>query len=61
MGIKTFRTIISRTYIIEADEKAYDEYVALEALSKFNHELQFGLITANVDDFNIKIIKENEI
>jgi hypothetical protein len=60
MAIKNYSVKVSRTYIIEIDDKADDEFVKLEALSMFNRELQFGLITANRDDFNLEIIGKDD-
>ena len=60
MAIKNYSVVVSRVYTIEMDEKATDEFIELEALSMFNHELQFGLITANRDDFNLEILEEDD-
>lgn len=60
MAIKNYSVVISRAYTVEMDEKATDEFIELEALSMFNRELQFGLISGNRDDFNLEILEEDD-
>ena len=60
MAIKKYTVIVSRTYKFKADDEATDEYIKLGVLSMFNSELQFGLITANRDDFNLELLKEDD-
>lgn len=57
---KDYTVAISRYYNVELDDKATDEFIELEALSMFNRELQFGLISANKDDFHLEIINKDE-
>ena len=60
MAIKKFRVEISRIYEIDLDGKASLEFVQKIAMSKFNRDLQFGLVSANDDDFQSKIIYKND-
>lgn len=59
MAIRNYKVEISRLYTIEIDtsnEKDIDnEYIKFQALSQFNNDLQFGLISANMDDFSCRI------
>ena len=59
MAIRNYKVEISRLYTIEIDtsnEKDIDnEYIKLQALSQFNNDLQFGLISASIDDFSCRI------
>lgn len=56
MAFKKILVEISRVYEIEVDEKSSMEFVQKTAMSEFNRDLQFGLISANNDDFKSKII-----
>ena len=59
MAIRNYKVEVSRLYTVEIDisnEKDIDaEYIKLQALSQFNNDLQFGLISANMDDFSCEI------
>ena len=56
MAIKNIAVEISRTYIISVDDKSSLEFMQKTAMSEFNRDLQFGLVSANEDDFKSKII-----
>ena len=59
MAIRKFEVIISRGYIVEVDmgnqKKIDEDNIKLQAMSKFNNDLQFGLISANKDDFACEV------
>lgn len=59
MDIINYKVEISRLYTIEIDDSnrkdISPEYIKLKALSQFNNDLQFGLISANEDDFKCEI------
>ena len=56
---KKHKVVISRKYEVDIDmnnPKEVDvDYIKLQALSSFNRDLQFGLISANMDDFSCEI------
>jgi len=60
MAIKNYSVVVSRVYTVEMDENSTNEIIELEALNMLNSELQFGLITANRDDFNLEILEEDD-
>ena len=60
MAIKKFTVNFTRQYEVEADEKATDEYVIKLAQSEMNSDMEFGFISADLDCFSAKIIKEND-
>ena len=59
MVIKNYKVEISILYTVKinvSNNKGIDsEYIKLQALSQFNNDLQFGLISANQDDFKCEI------
>ena len=60
MATKRIAVEISRVYEVEVDEKSSLEFIQKTAMSEFNRDLQFGLISANEDDFQSKIIYNND-
>ena len=57
MAIKTFEVAFTRIYSIDLDEKATDDFVIKYARSKFNNDMEFGLIDALEDNFSAEIIE----
>ena len=55
---KPFKVIFSREYDIKLPENCSDEYVIAAAFSELNVDLQWGHITADKDNFDVKLIKE---
>lgn len=59
MDIRNYKVEISRLYTVEIDvsdgRDVDGDYIKLQALSQFNNDLQFGLISANQDDFKCEI------
>ena len=60
MAIKKFVINFTRQYEIEVDEKATEEYIIKLAQSEFNSDMEFGFISADLDCFSAKIIREDE-
>ena len=60
MAIKKFVVNFIRQYEVEVDEKATEEYVIKLAQSEFNSDMEFGFISADLDCFSAKIIKEDD-
>lgn len=60
MAIRKFIVNFTREYEVEVDEKATEEYVIKLAQSEFNSDMEFGLISANLDCFSAKIINKND-
>lgn len=56
MAIKDIMVTFSRIYGVSVDEKSSEEFIIQKARDKFNNDIQFGLITANKDDFRGEII-----
>ena len=60
MAIRKFVVNFTRQYEIEVDEKATEEYIIKLAQSEFNSDMEFGFISADLDCFSAKIIREDE-
>ena len=60
MAIRKFVINFTRQYEIEVDEKATEEYIIKLAQSEFNSDMEFGFISADLDCFSAKIIREDE-
>ena len=60
MDTKKFIINFTRQYEVEVDRKATDEYIIKQAQSEFNCDMEFGLISANLDCFSAKIINKND-
>ena len=60
MAIRKFIVNFIRQYEVEVDEKATEEYVIKLAQSEFNSDMEFGFISADLDCFSAKIIKEDD-
>lgn len=58
MAIKKYIVNFTRQYEVDASEKATDEYIIKLAQSEFNNDMEFGFITADLDCFSAKIVKE---
>ena len=60
MAIRKFVVNFTRQYEIEVDEKATEEYIIKLAQSEFNSDIEFGFISADLDCFSAKIVREDE-
>ena len=60
MATKKFKVNFTRQYEVELDENSSDEYIIKYAQSEMNSDMEFGFITADLDCFSAKIIKEND-
>lgn len=60
MAIKKFIVNFTRQYEVEIDEKVTEEYIIKLAQSEFNSDMEFGFISADLDCFSAKIIREDE-
>ena len=60
MAIRKFVINFTRQYEIEVDEKATEEYIIKLAQSEFNSDIEFGFISADLDCFSAKIVREDE-
>ena len=60
MAIRKFIVNFTREYEVEVDEKVTEEYIIKLAQSEFNSDMEFGFISADLDCFSAKIIREDE-